>query len=79
MFGPSLGRPHVDGVKGSGFGNMKELRVQVAGKPWRILFAFDPIRGAVLLLGGDKTGDARWYKVHVPIADARFRRHLDSL
>jgi hypothetical protein len=77
--GPQLGRPRVDTVKGSEFANMKELRVQIAGDPWRILFAFDPKRSAVLLIGGNKRGDKRWYKTHIPIADERFKRHLESL
>jgi hypothetical protein len=77
--GPNLGRPHVDAVKGSAFTNMKELRIQYKGDPWRILFAFDPERAAVLLLGGCKVGDKRWYHEQIPIADARFRRHLESL
>jgi hypothetical protein len=54
---------------------MKELRVQLRGNPWRIPFAFDPSRAAILLIGGDK----RWYKKHLPIADERFRRHLKRL
>jgi hypothetical protein len=58
---------------------MKELRVQFRGEPWRILFAFDPDRAAILLVGGNKRGDKRWYKKHLPIADARFRRHLERL
>jgi hypothetical protein len=47
--------------------------------PWRILFAFDPNRAAILLVGGNKRGDKRWYKKHLPIADERFRRHLERL
>jgi hypothetical protein len=77
--GPHLGRPYVDHVKSSRFGNMKELRIQIAGKPWRILFAFDPRRAAILLIGGNKGGDDRWYKTNVPIADERYQRHLDHL
>ncbi|WP_435007126.1 type II toxin-antitoxin system RelE/ParE family toxin [Tundrisphaera lichenicola] len=77
--GPRLGRPRVDGIKGSAFPNMKELRIQIAGEPWRILFAFDPQRIGVLLLGGNKGGDKRWYKTHIPIADDRYRRHLANL
>src|SRR3989442_15946694 len=57
--GPALGRPHVDSVKGSKHSNMKELIVQHAGRPYRVLFAFDPRRCAVLLIGGDKTGNKR--------------------
>ena len=78
-FGPQLGRPQVDHVKASEFDNMKEMRVQSKGDPWRILFAFDPERKAVLLVGGCKAGDKRWYKTNVPIADERFRRHLENL
>jgi hypothetical protein len=77
--GPNLGRPNVDGIKGSAFSNMKELRVQYKGKPWRILFAFDPKRNAILLVGGNKTGKKDWYKSHIPIADERFSRHLEQL
>jgi hypothetical protein len=77
--GPQLGRPFVDTLEGSDFPNMKELRVQFRGDPWRILFAFDPDRAAILLVGGNKRGDKRWYKKHLPIADARFRRHLERL
>ncbi len=77
--GPQLGRPYVDTVEGSAFTNMKELRVQFRGDPWRILFAFDPRRAAILLIGGNKRGNKRWYKTHLPIADERFRRHLEGL
>ena len=77
--GPQLGRPFVDTLEGSDFPNMKELRVQFRGDPWRILFAFDPDRVAILLVGGNKRGDKRWYRKHLPIADARFRRHLERL
>lgn len=77
--GPHLGRPHVDTIGGSRHSNMKELRIQIGGDPWRVLFAFDPRRHAVLLVGGHKGGDKRWYKTHVPIADARFDRHLARL
>jgi hypothetical protein len=77
--GPNLGRPYVDTVEGSAYTNMKELRVQFRGDPWRILFAFDPRRAAILLVGGNKRGDKRWYKKNLPIADERFRRHLAQL
>jgi hypothetical protein len=77
--GPLLGRPYVDTLKDSAFTNMKELRVQFRGDPWRILFAFDPHRAAILLVGGNKRGDKRWYKKHLAIADDRFRRHLKRL
>jgi hypothetical protein len=58
---------------------MKELRVQFKGAPWRILFAFDLERTAILLVGGDKTGDERFYKINTPIADARFDKHIEEL
>lgn len=53
--------------------------LQYKGDPWRILFAFDPERHAILLVGGDKTGNSRWYKINIPIADARFEKHLLEL
>jgi len=59
-FGPNLGRPRVDTIKGSKYPNMKELRIQYRGDPWRMLFAFDPERAAILLVGGNKRGDKRW-------------------
>ena len=76
--GATLGRPYVDSINGSSFSNMKELRVQHDGKPYRILFAFDPQRQAVLLLGGNKGGDKRWYQVNIPIADRRFAEYLEE-
>ncbi len=77
--GPNLSRPRVDTVKGSAFSNMKELRIQYQGDPWRILFAFDPRRNAILLVGGNKRGKKKWYEKHIRIADERFRRHLRRL
>lgn len=77
--GPSLARPHVDTVTGSKFTNMKELRTQHKGRPFRTLFAFDPRRTAILLIGGDKTGDNRWYEKFIPIADQLYEDHLATL
>jgi hypothetical protein len=77
--GPNLGRPRADTLKGSKYLNMKELRVQFIGEPWRILFAFDPNRKAILLLGGNKAGKPQWYKDNIPIADKRFKEHLEKL
>ena len=73
-FGPALGRPTVDSVKGSRFHNMKELRPGSAGSSRiRILFAFDPLRRAILLVAGDKQNNwKRWYRENIPIADERF-------
>ena len=77
--GPALPRPHADVVKGSKYPNMKELRTQSKGKPLRTLFAFDPRRCAILLIGGDKTGDKRFYEKMVPIADKLYGEHLKQL
>jgi hypothetical protein len=77
--GPSLGRPHADTVKGSRHPNMKELRTQCGGKPLRSFFAFDPRRSAILLIGGDKTGDERFYDQMIPIADNLYEHYIDDL
>jgi hypothetical protein len=77
--GPSLGRPLADSLKGSRYPNMKELRVQSKGRPFRILFAFDPSRTAVLLVGGSKQGDKRFYDRMIPLADKLFARYLKDL
>lgn len=77
--GPSLGFPHTSGISGSRHAHMRELRVQHAGRPYRILYAFDPLRHAILLLGGDKTGDNRWYETHIPLADRLYDAHVTTL
>jgi hypothetical protein len=77
--GPNLGFPHTSGIEGSKHSHMRELRVQHEGRPYRVLYAFDPRLSAILLLGGDKTGDGRWYDVHVPIADKLYDTHLETL
>ena len=61
-FGPALGFPHSSKVVTSRYPQMRELRTQSGGRPLRTLYAFDPLRTAVLLIGGDKTGDGRWYE-----------------
>ena len=58
---------------------MRELRIQHQGNPYRILYAFDPRRMAVLLLGGDKTGDDDWYDKNVPVADKLYDEHIREL
>ena len=78
-YGPQLARPHADSLAGSRHANMKELRTQVAGRPLRTFFAFDPLRSAVLLIGGDKTGDRRFYDRMVPRADRLYDEWLDAL
>lgn len=77
-FGPNLGRPTVDVLKASKHANMKEPRFGWEGEIWRVAFAFDPKRQAILLVGGNKGGadHRRFYKRLVAIADARFDQHL---
>lgn len=78
-FGPALRRPHSDVITSSRHPNMKELIIQHAGRPYRVLYAFDPRRSAILLIGGDKTGDDRWYERFVPIAERLYDEHLAAL
>jgi hypothetical protein len=80
-FGPQTGRPHVDSLKGSRFSNMKELRFEAADGEWRVAFAFDPKRRAVLLVAGDKTGrsEKKFYQRLIAKADRRYERHLQNL
>lgn len=77
--GPNLGFPHSSGVGTSRHAHMRELRAQHEGRPYRVLYAFDPLRSAILLIGGDKTGDVRWYDTYVPVADQLYDTHLDTL
>jgi len=79
IMGPNLPRPHSDTIKGSRFKNMKELRTQHAGKPYRTLYAFDPRRTAILLIASNKVGDDNWYRTYVPIADRLYEQHLKEL
>ena len=79
QLGPALGRPQVDTLKGSRYANMKELRIQHQGRPYRILFAFDPRRYAYLILGGDKSGDAQWYIDAIRRADQIYAKHLEEI
>lgn len=77
-FGPTLGRPHVDTLNGSAYANMKEFRFSAAGGVWRVAFAFDPKREAILLVAGDKSGGSenRFYRRLIGKADDRYARHL---
>jgi len=78
--GPALPRPHADTVKGSRHPNMKELRAQHGGNPYRVFFAFDPRRAAILLIGGQKSAnEARWYAEIIPVADRLYDEHLATL
>ena len=80
-FGPNLGRPTVDTLKGSRHANMKELRFSWKGEVWRVAFAFDPQRQAILLVGGDKGGadQRRFYKRLINMADDRYDDHLGTM
>lgn len=77
--GPNLPYPYSSAVRGSRHGHMRELRVQSAGRPLRVFYAFDPRRTSILLIGGDKTGHGRFYEVFVPIADELYDAHLEEL
>lgn len=78
--GPNLGRPYVDSLDGTKrVKNLKELRIQHQGRPYRVFFAFAPERQAVLLCGGDKTGKKRFYEIMIPIAEQEFLNHLSAI
>jgi hypothetical protein len=79
LYGTKLKFPYCSGIQGSKHHHMRELRVQHKGEPYRILYAFDPNRTAICLVGGQKTGDDRWYKKFVPIADKLYDEHLRVL
>jgi hypothetical protein len=74
--GLALGFPRSSGVSSSRHRHMRELRIQHEGRPYRVLYAFDPNRAAILLIGGDKTGNDRWYEIFVPIADRLYDEHV---
>ena len=78
-FGPQLPHPHSSGIQTSRHSHMRELRIQRSGRPLRVLYAFDPRRTAILLIGGDKTGQDRWYETFVPLADRLYDEHLQVL
>ena len=78
-FGIALGHPYSSDIKGSKYSQMRELRPQHQGRPYRVLYAFDPRRMAILLIGGDKTGNNRWYEEFVPVADKLYKDHLETL
>jgi hypothetical protein len=81
QFGPNLGRPRVDTLKDSRHANMKELRFDASDGVWRVAFAFDPKRRAILLVAGDKSGGSqkRFYRELIRKADQRFDAHLDRI
>lgn len=77
--GPDLPFPYSSGIEQSRHTHLRELRIQSKSTPIRILYAFDPRRTAILLIGGNKQGDKRWYKKHIPIADKLYQEHLKQL
>lgn len=77
--GPRLNFPHSSGIEGSKHHHMRELRIQHQGEPYRVLYAFNPKRNAILLIGGNKTGNDRWYEEYVPKADRLYDEHLAEL
>lgn len=77
--GPSLRFPYSSAINGSRHDHMRELRVQSQGKPLRVFYAFDPRRSAILLIGGDKTGDDRFYETYIPTADRLYDQHIQEL
>lgn len=78
-YGPETGRPYVDTLKGSNYPNLKELRVQYRGRPWRVLFILDPRRNVYLILGGDKSGDAHWYRDAIRRAERIYKQYLSEI
>ncbi|TMJ21165.1 MAG: addiction module toxin RelE, partial [Alphaproteobacteria bacterium] len=76
-FGPTAGRPRVDTLKGSAHANMKELRFDADDGVWRVAFAFDPRRRAILLVAGDKSGQSEraFYRRLIAVADRRYAAH----
>ena len=77
--GPNLPYPYSSNVRNSRHGVMRELRAQSGGRPLRVFYAFDPRRTSILLIGGDKTGNDRFYEEYVPVADDLYDEHLEEL
>ena len=78
-YGVQLKYPHSSGINRSKHAHVRELRTQHEGRPYRTLYAFNPLRTAILLLAGDKTGDDDWYDKNVPVADRLYDQHLGEL
>lgn len=77
--GSNLPFPYSSGVEGSKHSHLRELRIQSQGRPLRIFYAFDPRRTAILLIGGDKTGDQRFYEKYIPLADKLYDIYLEEI
>lgn len=79
VLGPNLTFPYSSGILGSQNNRLRELRIQHGGSPYRVLYAFDPTRTALLLIGGIKSGGNRWYTRMIPFANRFYEEHLESL
>lgn len=77
--GAQLPFPYSSGISGSRHAHMRELRIQSGGDPYRVLYAFDPRRIAILLIGGNKVGDGRFYDTMIPFADDLYDAHLTEI
>jgi hypothetical protein len=77
--GPQLSFPYSSGIATSKHTHMRELRVQSGGRPLRVFYAFDPRRSGILLIGGDKTGDDRFYQRMIPVADALYDTYINEI
>lgn len=77
--GPQLPFPHSSGIEGSRHSHMRELRIQSGGEPFRVFYAFDPRRTAILLIGGNKGGDDRFYEIMIPAADRLYEQYLTEI
>lgn len=77
--GPTLPHPYSSQIRGAKHSHLRELRIQHKGQPYRVLYAFDPRRTAILLIGGKKTGSGRWYETYLPLADRLYEEHLEQL
>ena len=77
--GPYLPYLYSSNIEGTRYGEIRELRIQHKGKQYRIIYAFDPRRIAILLIGGRKAGGKRWYEKYVPLAEKIYQEHLKSL
>lgn len=78
-YGPELPYAYSSDIRGSRHGGMRELRVQSGGRPLPVFYAFDPRRTSILLIGGDKTANNRFYEEYLPIADELYDEHLEEL
>jgi hypothetical protein len=79
QLGTNLRFPYSSGINNSKYGHLRELRIQHQSDPYRVLYAFDPRRVAILLIGGNKKGDDRWYEKLIPLADKLYAEHLTNL